>query len=217
MSKHLFVTGTNTGVGKTRITGLLANHYLKQGERVVTQKWVQTACEEDDDCQTHLDLMTAASEEYAAYEADRCPYRLKFPSAPHLAAELENTVVEIQPIKDSFMRLTQAFDRVIVEGSGGLLMPFDRQAKITLADMIGELDLELVIVMDNILGAINHTLLTIEAAQKRGISIKGFIVNHTKPVEVPRIAQDNPKIITAITGVPIIGVLSWNGEDLQWQ
>ena len=137
----------------------------------------------------------------------RCPYRLSFPSSPHLAAKLENIVIDPQFIKEQYHLLSRRFDHVIIEGSGGLLVPYSTNG--LLVDIVQSLHIPILLVSENILGTINQSLLTIEAIQKRSIPFLGTILNQVHP-ENAQIAEDNPVAIGNFTSSPIIGSLPYS-------
>jgi dethiobiotin synthetase len=209
--RAVFVTGTGTEVGKTLVCGLLARYLNEQGLRAVTQKWIQTGSTDDipEDIATHLCLMDRDVSHIASFRSDVCPYQLKLPASAHLAGETEKRVIDPEEIKKSTLKLVQAFDRVIVEGIGGALVPYSREGLVI--DIVQTLDLPVVIVARNKLGAINHTLLTIEALQARGLEILGVVFNSAE-YENARIAQDNPQIVADLTGQCILGTLPWTKE-----
>jgi dethiobiotin synthetase len=133
-------------------------------------------------------------------------YTFSLPVSPHLAAAIENKRIDSAKIKGDFRRLSEQFDSVIVEGVGGVLVPYGKRGLVI--DIVKELDLPAIIVAQNKLGAINHTLLTIEALSSRRIKVLGVIFNEY-PNEDTIIAENNPKIVKMITGRNILGTLPW--------
>ena len=195
----IFIAGTDTGVGKTLVTGLLASYLIGKGKSVVTQKWISTG--NTDDIRIHSKIMGLASTENRGLIV---PYSFKFAASPHLAASLERKLINENKIKKAFLVLSRRYDSVIVEGTGGILVPVSR--KNLLIDIVEALRLPVILVVHNRLGAINHTLMSIEALQKRGISIIGVVLNNlskTKKV----ILDDNQRIIEEISGVTVLGEL----------
>jgi dethiobiotin synthetase len=132
-------------------------------------------------------------------------YVFKLPASPHLAAAAEGKTIRADKIRKSFLKLSKKFDFVIVEGIGGALVPYDRKRLVI--DIAGELELPVVIVVENRLGAINHTLLTIEAVRARGMKILGVIFNSPAGKEDEKILKDNPQIIRSVSGERILGTL----------
>ena len=211
-TKAFFITGTDTGVGKTVVAGLFARYLSEKGYRAITQKWVQTGSKGfSEDLDTHLRLMKKKREDIASYLPSAVAYNFKFACSPHLASRLEKRKISPARIKRSFESLSNAFDFVIIEGVGGLLVPITR--KRLLIDIAKELNLPVLIVAQNKLGAINHTLLTIEALRARQMSLLGIVFNSAQKKENQIILKDNPGIIRALTGENIFGSLPWMKEQ----
>lgn len=206
--KAVFVTGTDTGAGKTVVSGLLGRFLLEKGYRVITQKWIQTGSGNfPKDINSHLKLMKMPRHNIKEYLSYMFPYTFKFASSPHLAASLEKRTISIKKIKKCFKFLQKGFDFVIVEGAGGALVPFNRKRLII--DIARELNLPVLIVASNKLGAINHTLLTIEAIKRRGMKIIGIIFNNRYRKVSKIILKDNAKIVAKLTGEKILGTLPY--------
>lgn len=207
--KAVFVTGTDTGVGKTLVVGLLARYLREQGYRAITQKWVQTGTRDfPSDIPTHLKLMGIEQEAIREHEEDVTPYVFELAASPHLAAAHENARIDTRKIIASFRRLNEEFDTVIVEGAGGILVPLNR--KKLFIDVVETLALPVVVVAANKLGAINHALLTIEALQARSIKVLGIVFNTLDRRQDEAVLRDNPEIVEAFARVPILGQLPWS-------
>ncbi|MBU1083940.1 MAG: dethiobiotin synthase, partial [Candidatus Omnitrophica bacterium] len=117
MRKDVFITGTDTGVGKTIVAGLLLRFLREKGLNAVTQKWVQTGSYDvSEDVRAHMGFIDGATESMKKYAEDIAPYIFRFPASPHLAASLENVEISFEKIERCFKRLSSEFDRVIVEG-----------------------------------------------------------------------------------------------------
>ncbi len=202
----LFITATDTEVGKTVICGLLARYLIDRGYNVITQKWIQTGSVDfPEDVASHLEFMGKSKDDIETYLPHMVPYIFRLPASPHLAAESEKANIDAAKIKDSYHALSNNFDFVIVEGIGGVLVPFNRSRLII--DIAAELALPVIIVVPNKLGAINHTLLTVEAVKARGMKILGIVFNSQgMEKEDPNVLQDNPKIIEDLTGQKIFGI-----------
>lgn len=204
--RGVFVTGTDTGVGKTLVTGLLAKYLWENGFNVITQKWVQTGCESfaSSDAGRHLKIMGRKKEDIKDYLNYVLPYMFKLASSPHLASLAENKRIDARRIIKSYSVLSKEFDFVISEGAGGVLVPLNKEK--LLIDIVKELDLGVLIVARNKLGAINHTLLTIEALRRRRIKILGIVFNNLDK-EDRIVLKDNPLIIKSLSHERIFGVL----------
>lgn len=209
----IFIAGTDTGVGKTVVTGLLSCFLLREGYRVVTQKWVQTGhsnfCSDID---IHLSFMGKGKKDFQSYLPFMAPYVFRFVSSPHLAASLEKKRVDLVKIKESLTTLND-FDFVVVEGIGGLLVPLNAES--LLIDVIEELSLPVLIVAGNKLGVINHTLLSIEALKSRGIEILGIVFNNISKKENRIILKDNPKIVKKFAQEAVLGILPYSRNPFQ--
>lgn len=183
----IFVTGTDTGVGKTTITGLMAKYLIEKGYSVITQKWVQTGAKG------------------FHFSSHLRPYCFKFPCSPHLAAKLEGKEIDIKKIIKSFRKLCGKYDFVIVEGIGGVMVPFNE--KCLSIDLVKKLNLPVIIVVGNKLGCINHTLLTVDSLKKRNIKIIGLIFNNIFQKQKKVILKNNPDIIEKISKVKVLGII----------
>lgn len=205
--RGIFVTGTDTGVGKTIVTGLLARYLEGRGYSVITQKWVQTGCKDftSSDVGRHLKIMGRGKKDIKDYLGHVLPYMFKLAASPHLACSKENKRIDVDKIIKNYWVLSKEFDFVISEGIGGVLVPLNKGK--LLIDIIKKLDIGVLIVAQNKLGAINHTLLTIEALRKRRIKILGIVFNNPK-LEDKIVLKDNPLIIKALSHEKVFGVLS---------
>ncbi len=175
MSSITCISGIDTDIGKTVATGLMAKALLEQGCSVITQKVVQTGCTGiAEDIQQHRKLMGVE-----LFPEDKncltCPYVFSKPCSPHLAAELEQTQIDLDKITEATQNLAAKFDHVLLEGAGGLMVPLT--SKVTFLDYLQEQDYPLVLVSSPRLGSINHTLSALELAKGRGIEVKGIIYN----------------------------------------
>lgn len=205
--KGIFVTGTDTGVGKTLVTGFLAKYLLARGYDVITQKWIQTGCRGfSSDIRLHLKIMGKTRRDIKDCIELVCPYIFKPASSPHLASKIKNRRININKIIQSFKLLSRRFNFVIVEGVGGVLVPFNKRCLVI--DIAKILDLPVLVIAQNKLGAINHTLLTIEALKTRKMKILGIVFNNFKQ-ENKSILEDNPHIIKTLTDQQILGVMPW--------
>ena len=207
--RGIFVTGTDTGVGKSVVTGLLGKYLREKGYHVVTQKWIQTGSSVPADINLHLKIMGMFRGKIKDYRTCVCPYILKLSASPHLAAQAEQRKIHVAKIKKTFKTLFSNFDFVIVEGIGGVLVPLDKQRLVI--DIAKELDLSILVVVQNKLGAINHALMTIEVLKNRKMKILGLIFNNLKG-QKQLILKDNPEIIKKFTQQRVLGVLPWQNN-----
>jgi dethiobiotin synthase len=164
--KGIFVTGTDTGIGKTVVSAALVCA-LRGKEKVCYWKPVQTGIEEDNDTETVRKLANCTGDEIF----DK-GFRLERPLSPHLSARLANVEITVEKV----LNFVEADERFwIVEGAGGVLVPLNENALVV--DLIKALNLPVLIVARAGLGTINHTLLTLEALQDRNLEIFGVIMN----------------------------------------
>jgi dethiobiotin synthetase len=176
MSKGYFITGTDTGVGKTVVTALLASILRRQGLHVGVMKPVETGCPRDGDHLMPQDsLFLRQISGCLAPQELVTPYTFAEPLAPAIAAERAGVTIEMKHIRKCYEQLLVEHDIVLVEGAGGLLVPLT--AQFTMHDIAAELDLPVLIVVCNRLGAINHTALTVTVARERS-QILGIVLNH---------------------------------------
>jgi dethiobiotin synthetase len=206
----VIITGTDTGVGKTVVCRCLAVYLQSLGLNVITQKWVQTGCESSDDVQLHSITPLITTFPANKLAELRVPYRLKYPASPHLAAALEGDQIDTAKLEAAYAELAKHFEMVIVEGSGGVLVPIAET--IVLADVAAHLSLPTVVVVGNKLGCINHTLLTIEALRSRGLRIVGLVFNRVESACDETIFTDNVRITGLLGGVPVLGELPYLAE-----
>lgn len=195
MRRGIFVTGTNTGVGKTVITRALARAALRRGLRPVALKPVESGVtggqETDAACIARAAGRSASTDEY-------CLYAFSKPVSPHLAARWDNRIVDPERIVQFLMEWSAHADFVIAEGAGGLLVPLTDG--VTFGDVIARTDFALLIVAPDVLGTINGTLLTIEAARRRQIPICGVVLNGTGDDSL-----ENGAAVAAFGHVPVLG------------
>jgi dethiobiotin synthetase len=172
----IFITGTDTGVGKTVVTAALASALHARGVRVGVMKPAESGCAPVDGRLYPRDAMRLR-------RAAACdcplpmvnPYALRAPLAPALAAAREGITIDLAHIHECFQQLARLHDVVLVEGAGGLLTPISEYA--TMRELAVDLNLPLLLVARNALGTINHVLLTLEAARAVGLTVLGVVLN----------------------------------------
>lgn len=209
MQKAYFITGTDTGVGKTLVAAAIAETLIENGLKVGVMKPVESGCYEQNGnlyppdsmllkeaarCEAHLDTVN--------------PYRFKEPLAPGVAARIEEVEIDFNLIKKNYRELAKGKDVMLVEGAGGLLVPLNGER--TTADLVKLLNLELIVVAASRLGVVNHTLLTVRHAKDLGIKVAGVILNHQQP-SVDLSINYNLDELKRL-GVPIIGELPFCTE-----
>lgn len=206
----LMVLGTDTEVGKTRVVSSLFGYLSQKNESVITQKWVQTG--QDDDIAVH-DQQRCSDDNFPV--SDRVPYRFKKPASPHLADT--DRCIRFEVIEASLRRLQAAYHWVIVEGTGGVMVPMNEDD--LYIDWVKRLDLRVILVVANRVGAINHSLLSVNALNQYGISCLGLVFNQVLADLDQAVLADNPRIISQLTGLPVLGSFGYNQElrSFNWE
>jgi dethiobiotin synthetase len=190
----LFITGTDTGVGKTVIAGAIANWVHRRGRRVAVCKPCATGCVRRREGLVSEDAEFLAACSDTPHPLDLiCPVRYAEPLAPAIAAERLGESLDWASINRSIRLMSVGSDLMIVEGVGGIMVPMD--SKTTVLDMVVQLKVPTVIVARAGLGTINHTLLTIAALRGAGVRVAGVVINRY-PTDVASAAEEtNPRAI----------------------
>ena len=200
MYKGLFITGTDTGVGKTIITGGIAIALKNKHRDVGVMKPIATGCFKKggtlESRDTQFLLQASGVKDPLSLLT---PYRLKTPCSPYWAAKIENRKIQIKRIMNAFSKLTKKHEIVLVEGIGGLMVPITRG--VLLIDLAKLLNLPILIVSRFTLGTLNHTLLSIAQAHQRGIPIFGLIYNHHQKKKMKRLETVSPQIISEFSNI----------------
>lgn len=196
-SKGIFITGTDTNVGKTIATYCLGLLAQAQGIDVGVMKPVQCAGDDAAFLKNGLGLDDSLSEIN--------PYFADEPLSPHIAFARQKQSIQIPKIVAGYQRLSQRHDLMLVEGAGGLMVPIKKGYLI--ADLIKELDLDVVVVARPGLGTINHTLLTVRQIRDMGLAVKGVLFNHAQKGPSGVAEQTNPEAIGEYGQVDILGTI----------
>ena len=227
----LFVTGTDTGVGKTVVAGAIAFLQRQAGKRVAVFKPIATGCRRDSGSGvasaalggmprlvSHVfgdaPRLVSTDAEFLAWAAES-PHELAMinpvtyadPLAPLVAAQRTRQPIDFEAIVDTYYALTSKSDFAIVEGIGGLMVPLTE--KLTVLDLAEAFALPLLIVARPVLGTLNHTLLTVAAARSRGLRIAAIVVNryHADSAALPDLSEEsNPAVLAALTRLPVVCV-----------
>ncbi|HZS01972.1 MAG TPA: dethiobiotin synthase [Chloroflexota bacterium] len=203
-ARAVFVTGTDTGVGKTVATAAIGWALAQGGRRVGVLKPAQTGVAPGQPGDAEFVLAALDSPQPPGLA---CTYCFREPAAPLVAARAEHATLDVAVIRDRFERLQQASDVVLVEGAGGLLVPLAEGY--SMADLARMLGLPLVVVARPGLGTLNHTLLTLEAARARGLDVLGIVLSAWRePVDLA--TRTNPALLSELGQAPLVGVLPWD-------
>jgi dethiobiotin synthetase len=203
---HYFITGTDTDAGKTYITCLLIEALRRAGHDAVGYK--PFAC---GDRRDPLALQQASGGVLAVEEIN--PVFLKVPASPYAAALLENRSVDVEAGRNGFYTLAAKHAHVLVEGAGGWEVPL--AGKDTLADFAVALGLPVIVVVNNKLGCLNHTLLTVRSIQQRGLKCAGVILNHAHD-ERDAASISNRRVLENFLNVPVLADVMHGETEIDW-
>ena len=207
-SSGLFVTGTDTGVGKTRVACALAAALAARGLRVAAMKPVASGClAHPEGWRSEDALALQAAANVSAPYALVNPCALSEPVAPHLAAGPGG--IPLPPLLEAFRELAARAEAVVVEGVGGFRVPLDEQRDT--ADLAAALGLPVVLVVGLRLGCLNHALLTAEAVAARGLDLAGWVANRPWPEPMAREAE-NVATLERLLPAPRLGLLPHRPE-----
>lgn len=204
--KGVFITGTDTDVGKTWVAAGLTTALRNRGVKAVYFKPVQSGCPLEGGRLIPTDARLASRVAGLAEPLEALtPIALRLPLAPGVAAAQAGVEVPLEDIAAGLRDLAGRYEFLVVEGAGGLYVPLIGMDFLVL-DLIRWLGLPLAVVAKSGLGTINHTVLTVKAAQAAGIEVAGVILNRY-PEKPGLAAETNPGVIAALTGVDILGRL----------
>lgn len=213
MSKGIFITATGTDAGKTYVTALLVKKLRKAGLNAGYYKAAVSGNEYIDG-----ELIPGDAEYVKRASKIDTPleklvsYVYEAAVSPHLAAEMEDEPVELSKVIADYQEICGLHDYVTVEGSGGIVCPI-RRNQCMLEDLIQAMDLGILIVAPAGLGTINDTVLTVEYARQKGISVKGIILNWFHKGDL--MEEDNRRFIEEFTGVPVIACIEDGAREIE--
>lgn len=202
--QHFFITGTDTDVGKSHVCCALLRDLRERGINAMGYK--PMACGDRADARAMRDATDPK------ISLDRInPIYLRAATAPYIAAQLENKSISLDMLVPPYQKLAEEYECVLVEGAGGWEVPI--ATDLSIADLAQELNLPILLVVANKLGAVNHTLLTINAIKARGLHCAGIILNQLSE-EWDTASITNRKLIEDFTDVPIVAELICGQEEL---
>lgn len=209
ISKGIFITGTDTNVGKTVIAAGLVGALKAKGINVGVMKPIQTGGINKNNKLISEDLLILLKASKIKEDTSLLnPYCFSYPAAPNLSSKLVKKKILINKIKKTYLTLQKKYEFMVVEGIGGLMVPIKNNYLVT--DLIKDLNLPLLIVARASLGTINHTLLTIKCAQINALKILGIIINNPTLSKNTLVERTNPKIIEKITKIPVLAVIPFD-------
>lgn len=209
--KGLFITGTDTGVGKTLITGGIAKVLRDQGLTVGVFKPIASGCRDEG-------MLVSADTEFLAMCADAqyslsviSPVTYKTPAAPAVCVHVENRPIDYEEIATAYKYLCENTDVVLVEGIGGAMVPIDDEH--TVLDLAGQFDLPMVVVARPNLGTINHSLLTIQAVRNAGLPVAGVVISGYKAIDATIDEETAPDVICQFADTNLLSIVPYDEES----
>lgn len=193
MKNVLFVSGIDTGIGKTYVTGYLAKLWSEQGQSVITQKLIQTGnVDISEDIEKHREIMGRGW--FAEDESKlTMPEIFSYPASPHLSTQIDGRAIDFQKIESATQQLAKKYDLVLLEGAGGLMVPLT-QTLLTI-DYVVEKKYPIILVSSGRLGSINHTVLSLEALKTRGLELFALAYNLNDESQDPIISKDTSEYL----------------------
>ena len=201
-----FISGIDTGIGKTYATGYLAKRWNEQGKRTITQKLIQTGnVDISEDIQQHRDIMQMG---WFAEDDSKLtmPEIFTYPASPHLASKIDGRDIDFQKIDAATKQLCERYDAVLLEGAGGLMVPLTTE--LLTIDYVIEKKFPVILVSSGRLGSINHTLLSLEAMKQRGVELYALAYNLNDESQDEVISKDTSDYLKAY--------LAKNFPNAQW-
>jgi len=220
MKQGVFVTATDTGVGKTILAGHLAESIRSIGYDAGVMKPVASGCickknpvtgeqkliSEDAEILARLSGVTDPLDQIA-------PLRFREPLAPMIAAEIELRTVDLHCVRQSWIRLSNRHQYMVVEGIGGLMVPITSTYYVL--DMIKEFGLPALIVARTGLGTLNHTILTVNALRTQQVKLAGIVMNQLEPSQPGLAEKTNPGVLEKCLDIPVIGTVPCLEDPMQ--
>jgi dethiobiotin synthetase len=205
-SAGYFITGTDTGVGKTLVACALLHAFVRAGQRVVGMKPVAAGGQLSPEGLLNDDVVQLRAGGNVACELELVnPYCFEAAIAPHIAAAQAGVTIDLSTIKGAYARLAAQSDKVIVEGAGGFCVPLNRTENT--ADLAQQLQLPVIVVVGLRLGCLNHALLTAHSIRARGLTFAGWIANHIDPA-MPA-ADANVAALKERLAAPLLAVIAY--------
>lgn len=193
MKNIYFISGIDTGIGKTYVTGYLAKLWNEQGISTITQKLVQTGnVDISEDIEKHREIMgTGFLEE--DHSKLTMPEIFSYPASPHLATQIDGREINFAKIEDATAQLSTKYQRVLLEGAGGLMVPLS--LNLLSIDYIQAQNFPVILVTSGRLGSINHTLLSLEALKNRNIELYALAYNLSDESQDQLISEDTAEYL----------------------
>jgi dethiobiotin synthetase len=201
--RGLLITGTDTNIGKTVVAGGLARLLSDRGENIGVMKPVETGCPEEGWPNDAAFLVKSARVDDPMDLVVPC--RFAEPLAPLVAARRQGSIVDVEAIRTAFGELTTKYDRLLVEGAGGLSVPLTED--MDTAELAALLGLKVLVVARPGLGSLNHTFLTVHYARAHGLTVIGVVISGYDPRTEDVAELTNPEVIESLCAVPLLGLI----------
>ncbi len=205
-----FITGVDTGAGKTIVTASLISYCKRQGMNVGYMKPIETGV--DPECYSSANSDAQFLAEVAGdgtRMSEICPIRLKTPASPYQASLMEGRTIDLAPVLKAYRRLEAERDIMLVEGVGGLSVPISRDKM--LYDLAREIGLPLILAVPIRLGALNHSLLTLRAAREEKLKVAGIVLVDIEDALQNPVLNDLGKMIAEFSEAPVLGICPYLG------
>ena len=217
--RNVFIVGTGTDVGKTYIAGLMLKNFIRSGINAAYFKAAMSGNVRDKNNvllpgdAIHVRNVSGSTQPLN----EMCPYVYEAAYSPHLASRIEGNPVDFDDVMRKFDVISGKYDRVIMEGSGGILCPIrlDGEKTIWLEDFVKARDFGCVLVADAGLGTINAVGLTVSYMKAKGMRLTGIIFNHFQSGNI--LHEDNRKVCEDLTGLKVIACVKDNDSDITWE
>ncbi len=188
-----FISGIDTGIGKTYTTGYLAKLWNQQGKKTITQKLIQTGnVDISEDIEQHREIMGMGW-----FPEDETkltmPEIFTYPASPHLATKIDGREIDFQKIENATAQLAEKYEVVLLEGAGGLMVPLTTE--LLTIDYVAEKKLPVILVTSGRLGSINHTILSLEALKSRGLELYALAYNLKDQSQDELISKDTAEYL----------------------
>lgn len=211
-SQGFFITGTDTGVGKTLVTGAISRVLHSLGCNVGVFKPIATGCSR------RREGLVSVDAEFLAHCSctemsleDITPIRYKLPLAPMVAAQREGKGIDWEYLRQAYNRASSASEILLVEGIGGIMVPLERDYLVV--DLMVDLALPVIVVAKSTLGTINHTAMTVDICRGVGLNVAGIVINGYNAEEPDLAEETNPVAISDITGIPILAIIPFDTDS----
>ncbi|MCX5469899.1 dethiobiotin synthase [Acinetobacter nematophilus] len=190
-----FISGIDTGIGKTYTTGYLAKLWNAQGRKTITQKLIQTGnTDTSEDIQQHREIMGMGW--FPEDESKlTMPEIFTYPASPHLATQIDGRKIDFQKIESATQQLAQNYEAVLLEGAGGLMVPLTTE--LLTIDYVANKKLPVILVSSGRLGSINHTILSLEALKSRDLELYALAYNLNDESQDELISKDTAEYLKA--------------------